>query len=91
MRFAELRRKIDGVSEKMLSQTLRDLERDGLVSRKVFPVIPPHVEYRLTPMGKNCARRVWSLATGIEDHLHSLVDAQSSYDDNAKRQGKRRP
>ena len=51
VRFTELRRSIGGISQKMLTQTLRDLERDGLVTRKVFPVVPPRVEYAVTPLG----------------------------------------
>jgi len=79
-RFAELRREVNGISEKMLAQTLRDLERDGLVTRKSLPVVPPHVEYSLTPSGCECSDRVWALAEWIEDHLHDLVTAQSAYD-----------
>ena len=80
MRFADLRRAVDGVSEKMLSQTLRELERDGLLTRTVFPVIPPRVEYTLTPLGDACAERVWALAGWIEDELHALTAAQRDYD-----------
>ena len=61
-RFAELRRAIGGVSERMLAQTLRWLEGDGLVQRIAHDVVPPHVEYRLTPLGRDAARRVRGLA-----------------------------
>ena len=56
MRHGELMRTIGGISQKMLTQTLRRLERDGMVSRKVYPVVPPRVEYRLTPLGRGCSR-----------------------------------
>src|SRR3981081_225542 len=54
-RYSELRSGIGGISEKMLAQTLRELERDGLISRTSFPVVPPHVVYALTPLGQECA------------------------------------
>lgn len=65
-RFSELRRKIGGVSEKMLAQTLQGLEGDGLVIRTSLPVVPPHVEYRLTPMGKEAAAHLEALVNWIE-------------------------
>jgi len=65
-RFSELRRKIGGVSERMLAQSLQWLEGDGMVDRKSYPVVPPHVEYRLTPLGRVAARKVQSLADWIE-------------------------
>ncbi|MGH6752186.1 MAG: winged helix-turn-helix transcriptional regulator [Bradyrhizobium sp.] len=68
-RFSELRRKVTGVSERMLAQTLQWLEGDGLVDRKAFPVVPPHVEYTLTPMGAEAAQRVASLADWIEGNV----------------------
>ncbi|HTP74705.1 MAG TPA: helix-turn-helix domain-containing protein [Burkholderiaceae bacterium] len=68
-RFAELRRAIGGVSERMLAQTLQWLEGDGLVLRTVFDTVPPHVEYRLTPLGRAAARRVRGLADWIEINL----------------------
>lgn len=86
LRFAELQRVVDGVSEKMLAQTLRALERDGLIARKSYPVVPPHVEYSLTPLGRECAEHVWALADWIEAHLRDLVDAQRRHD-AAARQG----
>ncbi|MFD1149699.1 winged helix-turn-helix transcriptional regulator [Saccharothrix hoggarensis] len=80
MRFGELRRAVAGVSEKMLAQTLQALERDGLVHREVHPVIPPHVDYSLTPLGTQAAERVRGLFTWIEDHLPTLLAAQAAYD-----------
>ena len=68
-RFNALRRKIDGVSEKMLAQTLQALERDGFVHCEARPTIPPHVEYTLTPMGREVAGRL----TALIEHVESLV------------------
>ena len=68
-RFSELRRKVAGVSERMLSQTLQWLEADGLLERKSYPVVPPHVEYTLTPMGEEAAALVADLAEWIEVNL----------------------
>ena len=80
LRFSELRDRIDGVSEKMLSQTLRDLERDGLLLRTSRPVVPPHVEYRLTPLGAGVAEHVEGLVQWIEMHVRDLVTAQRAHD-----------
>ena len=75
-RFAELRRKIGGVSEKMLAQTLQVLERDGFVRRTAYPVVPPHVEYDLTPLGVDVARRVETLADWIEENIAPIMAAR---------------
>ena len=75
-RFSDLRRKIGGVSEKMLAQTLQWLESDGFVLRKSYPVVPPHVEYSLTPLGLEVARRVEALADWIEGNLPSIMEAR---------------
>ncbi|KPX47952.1 Uncharacterized protein ALO68_03609 [Pseudomonas syringae pv. helianthi] len=77
-RFSEIRRKIGGVSEKMLAQTLQHLEHDGFVSRKSLPVVPPHVQYRLTPMGEEVALQVETLATWIETNLPSIMQAREA-------------
>ncbi|MDE1947483.1 MAG: helix-turn-helix transcriptional regulator [Burkholderiales bacterium] len=76
-RFAELRRAIGGVSERMLAQTLRWLEGDGLVERIAHDVVPPHVEYRLTPLGRDAARRVRGLADWIEVNLPRVLAARA--------------
>jgi DNA-binding HxlR family transcriptional regulator len=76
-RFAELRRAIGGVSERMLAQTLQWLEADGLVQRIAHDVVPPHVEYRLTPLGRAAAKRVRALADWIEVNLPKVLDAQA--------------
>ncbi len=77
-RFSELRRAIGGVSERMLAQTLQWLESDGLVDRIAFDVVPPHVEYRLTPLGLEAAEKVRGLADWIEDSLPRILQAQDS-------------
>ncbi|KAB7843295.1 helix-turn-helix transcriptional regulator [Streptomyces mobaraensis NBRC 13819 = DSM 40847] len=79
-RFGELRRRIGGVSEKMLAQTLQTLERDGFVHRHAHPVIPPRVDYTLTPLGERAARQVWSLARWVEGHVEEVAAAQERYD-----------
>ncbi|HNT37695.1 MAG TPA: helix-turn-helix domain-containing protein [Rubrivivax sp.] len=76
-RFAELRRAIGGVSERMLAQTLQWLEGDGLVQRIAHDVVPPHVEYRLTPLGVEAAQRVRGLADWIELNLPRVLQAQA--------------
>lgn len=74
LRFGELRRKIGGVSERMLAQTLRFMEEDGFVERIAYEVIPPHVEYRLSPLGREARDRVIGLADWIEVNLHQIID-----------------
>lgn len=75
-RFSALRRKVGGISEKMLAQTLQWLEQDGFVQRIAYPVVPPHVEYRLTPLGEEIGRKVGDLADWIEGNMDSILDAQ---------------
>lgn len=74
-RFSELRRIIGGVSERMLAQTLQWLEGDGLVDRVSYPVVPPHVEYSLSPLGVEAASRVRGLADWIETSLPEIARA----------------
>lgn len=73
LRFSEVRRKVNGVSERMLAQTLQQLEGDGLVLRRSFPVVPPHVEYSLTGLGQQAAGHVETLVDWIEDQLPALM------------------
>ena len=75
-RFSELRRKVGGVSERMLAQTLQWLEGDGLVLRQSYPVVPPHVEYSLTALGLEAAEKVEGLADWIEGNLPKIIAAQ---------------
>jgi DNA-binding HxlR family transcriptional regulator len=77
-RFSDLRRKIGGVSEKMLAQTLQSLEADGFVLRTAFPVVPPHVEYSLTHMGQEVAHEVESLADWIEGNLYRIMERRQA-------------
>lgn len=80
VRFNALRRRIDGVSEKMLAQTLQQLERDGIVVRTVLATIPPHVEYSLTPLGERVADRLVALIDVLEGAVGEVVAAQGAYD-----------
>lgn len=77
-RFSEMRRKIGGVSEKMLAQTLQALEADGFVQRKSLPVVPPHVEYTLTALGTEVAEHVGKLSEWIEVNLPRILRARKS-------------
>jgi len=79
-RFSDLRRTVGGVSEKMLAQTLKWLEADGFVARKSYDTVPPHVEYRLTPLGEQVGARVATLATWIEDSLPEILSAQRQFE-----------
>ncbi|MGI5125750.1 winged helix-turn-helix transcriptional regulator [Pseudonocardia sp. CA-107938] len=84
MRFTELRRAIDGVSQRMLTVTLRQLERDGLVRRTVHPVVPPRVDYALTPMGATLHRTVQALVVWTEEHQIQIAEARAAYDDRER-------
>ncbi|MFJ5551646.1 winged helix-turn-helix transcriptional regulator [Streptomyces sp. NPDC093225] len=79
-RFNELRRRVDGVSEKMLSQTLHALERDGIVHREAQPVNPPRVDYELTPLGRRVAERLLALIHLVEEDMPSVMAARERYD-----------
>src|SRR5690242_19353273 len=79
-RFNELRRAIEGISQKMLTQTLRDLERDGLVVRTVYPEIPPRVEYALTPLGQTLCGPIHALGDWAKQHHAEVKRAQAMFD-----------
>ncbi|MEU2772457.1 helix-turn-helix domain-containing protein [Streptomyces sp. NPDC007162] len=83
-RFSELRRAIGRVSEKMLTQTLQTLERDGLVHRDAQPVIPPRVDYSLTDLGREAARQVRDLALWTERRMADVQRAREAYDEARK-------
>ncbi|GGT48579.1 winged helix-turn-helix transcriptional regulator [Streptomyces purpureus] len=80
-RFNELRRRVDGVSEKMLSQTLQALERDGLVHREAQLTNPPRVDYELTPLGRAVAERLLGLIHLVESRMPEVLAARESYDE----------
>jgi DNA-binding HxlR family transcriptional regulator len=84
LRFNELRARVDGISQRMLTVTLRGLERDGLVERTVYPEVPPRVEYTLTKLGLTLRELVRSLVRWSGAHLHEVDAARARYD--AKRE-----
>lgn len=75
LRFSALRRKVNGVSERMLAQTLQALEKDRLVERRSYPVVPPHVDYTLTELGQEAARHVEALADWIEARMLPALES----------------
>lgn len=80
MRFSELRRKIGGISQKMLTVTLRNLERDGLLTRTIYPTSPPAVEYELTDLGRELLVPVEQLAGWTRLNMHRIQDARTRFD-----------
>ncbi|RLQ89476.1 transcriptional regulator [Notoacmeibacter ruber] len=80
MRFNELKRQVEGISQRMLTVTLRSLERDGLVSRTVFDTTPPSVEYRLTTFGQSLAQPISALGNWAAENRSRLRDAQARFD-----------
>jgi DNA-binding HxlR family transcriptional regulator len=79
-RFSELRRSIDGISQRMLTLTLKGLERDGLVTRSVEPSIPPRVDYELTKLGRTILKPILGLALWAEGHRDMIREARHQYD-----------
>lgn len=79
-RFSELRRAIEGISQKMLTQTLRRLERDGIVTRTVYAEVPPRVEYELTPLGKTLCVPITAIRDWAGTHIDAIQAAQTAYD-----------
>jgi DNA-binding HxlR family transcriptional regulator len=80
LRFTELKKTIDGISQRMLTVTLRQLERDGLVRRTVHPVVPPRVDYELTPLGVTLHDTIQALVTWTEAHQNEIAAARATYD-----------
>jgi DNA-binding HxlR family transcriptional regulator len=83
MRFTELRREVDGISQRMLARTLRHLERDGLVTRTVHPVVPPRVDYALTPLGASLHSTIKALVDWTERNQTEIIAARNAYDARA--------
>src|SRR5215471_10293538 len=83
-RHGELKREIKGISQKMLTRTLRNLERDGLVKRTIYHVVPPRVEYALTPLGETLSELLKDIYTWAETHFAEVEDARAAYDHKAK-------
>src|SRR5215217_2604897 len=79
-RFGQLRREIRGISPKVLTQALRSLERDGLITRRVYASVPPKVEYSLTPLGRTLISLVEDIRNWAETHIEAVLEAQSTFD-----------
>lgn len=79
-RYGELQKAIGGISQKMLTQTLRSLEQNGLVKRTVFPVVPPRTEYELTELGRTLIEPLSALCKWAERHMPALEEARRNYD-----------
>jgi DNA-binding HxlR family transcriptional regulator len=84
LRFTALRREISGISQKMLTQTLRGLERDGIVQRTVYAQVPPRVEYALTPLGKTLCKPMAALRHWAQEHGQEVMAARTAYDKRTK-------
>ncbi|AXB45154.1 winged helix-turn-helix transcriptional regulator [Amycolatopsis albispora] len=80
LRFTQLKQEIDGISQRMLTTTLRHLERDGLVRRTVHPVVPPRVDYALTPLGATLHTTIQALVDWTEHHQPEIAAARAAYD-----------
>ncbi|WP_454690368.1 winged helix-turn-helix transcriptional regulator [Achromobacter aloeverae] len=80
-RFNELKREIDGISQRMLTLTLRGLERDGLITRMVYPTIPPRVDYELTGMGRTLLQPVMALLNWADENQQAIEDARQRFDE----------
>lgn len=80
-RFNALKSRIEGISQRMLTQTLRDLERDGFVLRTVYPQVPVKVEYELTELGRGLTSSVWQLVFWADDHHGQIRQARQQYDE----------
>lgn len=83
-RFNQLRRSVTGISQQMLTRTLRKLERDGVVGRTVYPTVPPQVEYTLTPLGKSLAQQGMQLGRWVVTHEAAIAASRSIFDAGAQ-------
>jgi DNA-binding HxlR family transcriptional regulator len=79
-RFTEIATEVEGISQKMLTQTLRSLERDGFVERTAYPVVPPHVEYKLTPLGRSLQHPLRELERWAVENMDAVAAQQNEYD-----------
>ncbi len=86
-RFTEIKRAINGISQRMLTLCLRGLERDGLIKRTVYAVMPPHVEYELTPLGRSLTEPVIALGTWAGQHIADIDAAREAFDAREKAEG----
>jgi DNA-binding HxlR family transcriptional regulator len=80
LRFQELRRRVEGISQKMLTHTLRALERDGLVHREAWPTVPPKVQYRLTPLGRSLSGHIAAIRIWAYGHMDEISTARETFD-----------
>jgi len=83
IRFNELRRQIEGISTKVLSQALKELERDGLINRQAFATVPVTVEYSITPLGVTLGRKIEAITEWAEANIEAVLSAQERYDQKA--------
>jgi DNA-binding HxlR family transcriptional regulator len=88
VRFSRLRQEIGGISQKMLTKTLRQLERDGLVTRRIHAEVPPRVDYRLTPLGESLGESVCGVWSWVEAHRQDVERCRRNYDGRISRSGK---
>ncbi len=79
-RYSELQHQVEGISQKMLTQTLRELERNGLVKRTSYPVVPPHTEYELTELGASLEDIIYRLGGWAQEHIQAVFEARHAYD-----------
>lgn len=84
-RFSELKRMIDGISQRMLTLSLRGLERDGFLTRTVFPTVPPRVDYELTDIGRSLCKPVMALGNWATEHMDQIERAQAAFDTRGER------
>lgn len=91
LRFSVLMEDVPGISQKMLTKTLRQLERDGLLVRTVYPVVPPRVEYQLTPLGESLGESVCAVWTWVEAHLNDVEKCRRTYDRQERKRVREAP
>ena len=82
-RFGELKKAVDGISQKMLTKTLRGMERDGLIKRKAYPTIPPKVEYSLTPLGVTLVDLLQNIQFWAENNIEQIISSQRKFDNKS--------